>query len=75
MTTVRDIMNSIQKDYYFVSIDLTDTYYSIKLHESALPFVRFMLAGVIYEYHVLVFGLAPSPRVFTKMITAAVRFL
>ena len=35
MTTVRDIMNSIQKDYYFVSIDLTDTYYSIKLHESA----------------------------------------
>ena len=75
MTTVRDIMNSIQRDYYFVSIDLTDAYYSIKLHESAWPFVRFMWAGVIYEYHVLVFGLAPSPRVFTKMITAAVKFL
>ena len=33
------------------------------------------MGRVIYEYHVLVFGLAPSPRVFTKMITAAVKFL
>ena len=75
MTTVADIRNSIQQDYYFVSIDLTDAYYSVPLHESAWQYVRFVWNGKVYEYHVLLFGLAPSPRVFTKMVTAAVKFL
>ena len=75
MTTVADIRNSIQQGHYFVSIDLTDAYYSVPLNESAWPYVRFAWGGKIYEYHVLVFGLAPSPRVFTKMATAAVKFL
>ena len=75
MTTVADIRNSIQPDYYFVSIDLTDAYYSVPLHESAWQYVRFVWNGKVYEYHVLLFGLAPSPRVFTKMVTAAVKFL
>ena len=75
MTTVTDIRNSIQPDYYFVSIDLTDAYYSVPLHESAWQYVRFVWNGKVYEYHVLLFGLAPSPRVFTKMVTAAVKFL
>ena len=75
MTTVADIRKSIQPGYFFVSIDLTDAYYSVGLNESAWPFVRFAWQGKIYEYHVLLFGLAPSPRVFTKMATAAVKFL
>ena len=75
MTTVADIRKSIQPGHYFVSIDLTDAYYSVPLNESAWPFVRFVWRGKVYEYHVLLFGLAPSPRVFTKMASAAVKFL
>ena len=63
MTTVTDIRNSIQPGYYFASIDLTDAYYSVPLHESAWQYVRFVWNGVVYEYHVLLFGLAPSPLV------------
>ena len=63
MTTVADIRNSIQPDYHFVSIDLTDACYSVPLHESAWQYVHFVWNGVVY---VLLFGLAPSPRVFKK---------
>ena len=75
MTTVADIRIGVQPGYYFASLDLTDAYYSIPLHPSAWPFVRFVWRGVTYEYMTLLFGLASSPRVFTKMVTAAVKFL
>ena len=75
MTTVSDIRVGVLPGYYFTSLDLTDAYYSIPLHKSAWPFVRFVWRGVVYEYHTLVFGLGSSPRVFTKMVTAAVKFL
>ena len=74
MTTVADIRVGVQAGYYFASLDLTDAYYSIPLHPSAWPFVRFVWRGVTYEYMTLLFGLASSPRVFTKMVTAAVKF-
>ena len=75
MTTVADIRIGVLPGYYFTSLDLTDAYYSVPLHKSAWPYVRFVWRGVVYEYHTLVFGLASSPRVFTKMVTAAVKFL
>ena len=75
MTTVAGIRKSVQQGHYFISIDLTDAYYSVPLNESAWPYVRFAWGGKVYKYHVLLFGLAPSPRVFTKMATAAVKFL
>ena len=75
MTTVKDVKSWIRKDYYFTSIDLTDAYFSIPLHPSAWNYIRFMWRGITYEFKVIMFGLEASPRVFTKVLIAVVRFL
>ena len=75
MTTVADIRQGVQAGFFFASLDLTDAYYSVPLHRSAWKFVRFVWRGITYEYRTLVFGLGSSPRIFTKMATAAVKFL
>ena len=75
MTTVKDVKSWIRKDHYFTSIDLTDAYFSIPLHPSAWNYIRFMWRGITYEFKVIMFGLEASPRVFTKVLKAVVRFL
>lgn len=75
MTTVEQVRHWIRPGYWFASVDLTDAYYSIRLHKSAWRFVRFVWRGKTYEYRTLVFGLASSPRIFTKVLTSVVKFL
>lgn len=75
MTTVAEVRHWIRPGFWFTSVDLTDAYYSVPLHKSAWRFVRFVWRGKTYEYMTLVFGLASSPRIFTKVLTAVVLFL
>ena len=46
MTTVSDMRVGVLPGHYFTSLDLTDTYYSVPLHRSAWPFVRFVWCGL-----------------------------
>ena len=75
MTKIRDVKMWIRRDYFFTSIDLTDAYFSIPLNQSAWKYIRFLWRNVTYEFSVIMFGLGASPRVFTKMISAVVKFL
>ena len=75
MTTVEEVRHWIRPGFWFTSVDLTDAYYSVPLNKSAWRFVRFVWRGRTYEYMTLVFGLASSPRVFTKVLTVVVLFL
>ncbi len=71
MLTFRQIIPQIRFEDWFVTIDLKGTYF----HTSILPyhrkFLRFPLRGRAYQYQVLPFGLALSPRTFTKCINVA----
>ena len=58
-----------------IIISLSDAYFSIPLHPSAWNLVRFMWREITYEFQVIMFGLEASPRVFTKVLKAVVRFL
>jgi hypothetical protein len=75
MTTIPEVKRWIRKDYYFTSLDLQDAYFSIPLHVSAGRFVRFVWRNICYEFSVIMFGLAASPRVFTKTLKAVVKYL
>ena len=75
MTTTTEIRRWIRPNFFFASIDLTDAYFCIPLHKSVWRFTRFKWRGLTYEYMVIMFGLGPSARVFTKMLRPALRFL
>ncbi|KAL0194632.1 hypothetical protein M9458_008204, partial [Cirrhinus mrigala] len=64
MLTVKQVVSQIRSEDSFVTIDLKDAYF----HVSILPQHR---KGEAYQYRVLPFGLALSPRTFTKCVDAA----
>ncbi len=56
---------------WFVTIDIKDAYSHVSILPSHRKFLRFAFRGKAYQYRVLPFGLALSPRTFTKCVDAA----
>ena len=71
MLTNPIIVSQIQSEDWFVTIDLKDAYFHISILPSHRKFLRFAFGGEAYQYRVLPFGLALSPRTFTKCMDAA----
>ena len=65
METSKDVRSLLQPEDYGAVIDLTDAYYTVKLHEDFRKYCRFIVDGVIYEYVALPMGLTCSARIFT----------
>jgi len=49
-------------------LDLKDAYFAVPLHPDSQKYVRFQWGQKIYQFLCLCFGLAPAPRVFTKLM-------
>ncbi|CAM4555428.1 unnamed protein product [Leuciscus chuanchicus] len=71
MLTLRQIVPQIRSEDWFVTIDLKDAYFHISIRPCHWKFLRFAFGGKAYQYRVLPFGLALSPRTFTKCVDAA----
>ncbi|XP_032365670.1 uncharacterized protein LOC116682766 [Etheostoma spectabile] len=71
MLTIPAIVCHIRSEDWFVTVDLRDAYFHISIRPSHGKFLRFAFGGVAYQYRVLPFGLALSPRTFTKCMDAA----
>ena len=71
MLTIPAIVSQIQFEDWFVTIDLKDAYFHISILPCHRKFLRFAFGGEAYQYRVLPFGLALSPRTFTKCMDAA----
>ena len=65
----------IQKNDYFVSIDLKDAYLMFSINSEFWKFLCFKWSGIIYFYKVMPFGLTSAPRIFTKVMKAVLVFL
>ncbi len=65
------IVSQIQSGDWFVTIDLKDAYFHIEILPQHRKFLRFAFGGEAYQYRVLPFGLALSPRTYTKCMDAA----
>lgn len=62
------ILKGVQKGNYFTSLDLTDAYFSIPIHISDRKYLKFIWKDKLYAFQCLPFGLASSPRVFSKIL-------
>ncbi|KAI2649876.1 Transposon Ty3-G Gag-Pol polyprotein [Labeo rohita] len=71
MLTVKTVVTQIQHHDWFVTIDLKDAYFHIEILPQHRKFLRFAFGGEAYQFRVLPFGLALSPRTFTKCMDAA----
>ncbi len=71
MLTVKQVVSQIRSEDWFVTIDLKDACFHVSILPSHRKFLRFPFRGKAYQYRVLPFGLALSPRTFTKCVDAA----
>ncbi|XP_053092882.1 LOW QUALITY PROTEIN: uncharacterized protein LOC113526632 [Pangasianodon hypophthalmus] len=71
MLTVTQVVPQIRSEDWFVTINLKDAYFHISILPQHRKFLRFAFGGEAYQYRVLPFGLALSPRTFTKCVDAA----
>lgn len=72
---IRTAQKLISKDCFMASIDLKDAYFTIPIHPAHTKFLRFIFRGILYEFVVVPFGLAPAPRLFTKLFKPVVGHL
>ncbi|KAI2645466.1 Transposon Ty3-G Gag-Pol polyprotein [Labeo rohita] len=71
MLTIEQVVSQIRSEDLFVTIDLKDAYFHVSILPHHRKFLRFAFRGEAYQYRVLPFGLALSPRTFTKCVDAA----
>ncbi|KAG0904742.1 hypothetical protein G6F33_012699 [Rhizopus arrhizus] len=67
MDTIREVSLMIKPNDYLVSIDLSDAFLHIGLHQDSRRYLRFKWRDQVYQYRTTAFGLASSPYVFTKV--------
>ncbi len=71
MLKQRRIFQCVRPFDWFAAIDLKDSYFHVSILPRHRPFLRFAFEGRAYQYKALPFGLFLSPRVFTKVVEAA----
>ncbi len=71
MLTIKQVVSQIRSEDWFVTINLKDAYFHRSILSQHRKFLRFAFRGKAYQYRVLPFGLALSPRTFTKCVDAA----
>ena len=72
MLTTCSLLKRIREDTWFTSVDLRDAFFHISIYPPHRKFLRFCLAGQVYQYTVLLFGMSLSPCVFSRVTQAAV---
>ena len=73
--TQRKVRNAIQLNDWAFSLDLTDAYLHIPIHQRSRKYLRFTLRGRVYQFKALPFGLSTSPFVYTRLMTVIATFL
>ncbi|XP_059352815.1 uncharacterized protein LOC132088282 [Daphnia carinata] len=60
---------------WMVKLDLEDAYLTVPVHPDFHKFLRFLWRGRVFQFSCLAFGLAPAPRVFTKLLKVVMAVL
>ena len=75
MVTIAHVRTLLQTSDFTCSIDLTDAFWHVPIASPFRPWLGFALGRKRYRFRVLPFGLSIAPRVFTKLVTAALNQL
>lgn len=68
MKNLQAVRFLLREGDWMVKVDLKDAYLTVPIHASHQKFFRFQWQGRIFEFACLAFGLAPAPRIFTKIL-------
>ena len=58
-----------------MSIDICDAYLHVPMHQAVRKYLRFVVNNKVYQFTCLPFGLATSPREFTKLLRPVIVLL
>ena len=73
--TLFSIIAALQPQEWITKIDLKDAYHHILVHANIRKYFRFVVAGTVYPFRVLPFGLSTAPREFTKTLAPVIQLL
>ena len=65
---IEDCIESLKGARYFSSLDLTQGYLQVKVHEADQHKTAFRALGALYEFNRLSFGLCNSPATFSRLM-------
>ena len=68
METAASIRESIREGDWAASIDLSDAYFHLLVHQRDRRYLRFTSDGQVYQFRALPFGLSLAPWVFTRVV-------
>ena len=75
METQGSVRSAIRSQEWTVSIDIHDAYLHVPMHQAVRKYLRFVVNKRVYQFTCLLFGLATSPREFTKLLRPVVSLL
>ena len=75
METQGSVRSAIRSQEWTVSIDIRDAYLHVPMHQSVCKYLRFVVNKKVYQFTCLPYGLATSPREFTKLLRPVVSLL
>ena len=75
METQGSVRSAIRSQEWAVSIDIRDAYLHVPMHQAVRKYLRFVVNKKVYQFTCLPFGLATSPREFTKLLRPDVSLL
>lgn len=62
------VLDLVQENDFFTSLDLCDAYFTISVHESFQKCLKFVWLGQLYKFVCVPFGYSMAPRLFTKIL-------
>ena len=65
MENIDHICKFLEPDDFMVSIDLTDAFFSIPVHDNFKKYPCFHFNNQIYQFKILPFGLTSTTRMFS----------
>ena len=69
------VRSAIRSQEWTVLIDIRDAYLHVPMHQAVRKYLRFVVDKKVYQFTCLPFGLATSPREFTKLLRPVVSLL
>ena len=75
METQGSVRSAIRSQEWTVSIDIRDAYHHVPMHQAVRKYLHFVVNKKVYQFTCLLFGLATSPREFTKLLRPVVSLL
>ena len=75
MEGIPAVVDMLQPGDWMIKIDLKDAYFSVIITEKDQKYLKFRWGNKWFKFRVLPFGLGSAPKVFTKLLKAALAVL